>query len=173
MLPVAADVAADNRFEFGARGEVGFLQRGFGDAAVAEVAQAVRHAAHEQAFQLQRLVAGADDALGRAAADVDDQAFVARRRQAVRDAEVNQPRFFTPGDHFNRESQRGAGAAQELLAVLGDTQRVGADGAHAVRVKAAQSLAEAGETGQRAFLRFIVKLFVLAEARAEAHRFAQ
>ena len=40
-------------------------------------------------------------------------------------------------------------------------------------VKAAQSLAEAGETGQRAFLRFIVKLFVLAEARAEAHRFAQ
>jgi hypothetical protein len=76
-------------------------------------------------------------------------------------------------DHFNRESKRGAGAAQELLAVLGDTQRVGADGAHAVRVKAAQSLAEAGEAGQRAILRFIVKLFVLAEARAEAHRFAQ
>ena len=50
----------------------------------------------------QRIHAAADDELGRAAADVDDQPRLARGRQHVRDAEVDEPRLLVAGDDVDR-----------------------------------------------------------------------
>ena len=91
----------------------------------------------------------------------------------MRDTEIDQPRFFAAGDNLDRKAQCSAGAAYELTAVFGDAKRIGADGAHTVRIKAAKTFAEAGETGQCAFLRFVVEFFVLSETCAQAYRFAQ
>jgi hypothetical protein len=56
---------------------------------------------HADAAELQRFEAlgrhaAADDELGRAAADVDDEARLGRRRQLVRDAEIDEPRLLVP-----------------------------------------------------------------------------
>src|SRR3546814_10585781 len=58
-------------------------------------------AAQLQAFALQRLVALADDELGGAATNIDDQPVAARWRGTVGDPEIDQPCFFTPGNHFD------------------------------------------------------------------------
>ena len=65
--------------------------------AVGEEALRQRDAAEVQALELQRLEAVADDELGAAAADVDDQPARRLGRQRVRDAGIDQARLLDAG----------------------------------------------------------------------------
>ena len=70
----------------------------------------------------------------------------------MRGTDVDQTRFFAPGDDFDREPKRGLGLRQEGRRVLGDAQRVGRDGAHGLRLKTAQAFGEALQCFKRAHL---------------------
>src|SRR5690606_41247967 len=74
--------------------------------AVAEEAQRAGDAAHLQALGLQRLVALADDELGAAAADVDDEPALRRGCQVVRDAEVDQAGLLRSEEHTSELQSR-------------------------------------------------------------------
>src|SRR5918994_1519151 len=89
------------------------------------------------------------------------------------DAEVDQPRFFAPGDDFDRKAERLARLAQELRRVSGDAQRIGADRAHGVARQPAQPLAEPGERLERARLAGAVEPLVLRQPGAELDLLAQ
>ena len=158
---------------FAARGEFGLLEVGFVDLAVGEIAHAVADAAHVQAFQLVRLHAVADDEFGGAAADIHHQPFAFRLRQAVCDAEIDEARFFAPGDDVDGKAERRFGLLQKFGSILGDTQGVGADRAHRLARQAAQAFAEALQAGQCALLRGFVEALVFGQAGGQAHRFAQ
>ena len=81
------------RGELLARGELGRLHARLVDPAFGKVLQAEADAAHVQRLGELRLEAGADDELGRAAADVDHQAPLRGCGQRVRNAEVDEARF--------------------------------------------------------------------------------
>ncbi len=159
--------------QLGARGELRLFERALGELAVPEKLPRVRHAAHVEAVQPLRLEAFADDEFRRAAADVDHQPALAAHRQAVRDAEVNQARFFAPGDDFNREAERGFGFFKKRGRVFRHAQGVGAERAHVVGLKAAQAFGKALQAGDGARLRRLVQHFVSVQPGAQAHRLPQ
>ena len=66
-----------------------------------------------QALELQRLESFADDDLGAAAADVADQAAPGTCGHGVRDARVDEARFFDAGDDFDGMPERFARALDE------------------------------------------------------------
>ncbi len=143
------------------------LHGGPRDDSARKVTLAEAHAAHVKARELVRLEAAADDELGRAAADVDHEPALFRWRQAVLDADENEPRFFASRDHFDREAERDARELQERRRILRHAQRIGADGAHSVTIESAQPFAEAAQRGERALLRRGIEQLVIAEPRAE------
>ncbi len=149
------------------------LEALLGDLAVVETDGAQAHAAHRQAFEQQGIESLADHDLGRSAADVDHQPLVRAHGTGVHDAGVDQPRLFQPGDDFDGMTERGAGAFQEPALALGAAQGIGADHPHAVGMHGAQPLAEALETAQCALRRGIVQPPAVAQARGQAHHFAQ
>jgi hypothetical protein len=130
-------------------------------------------AAHVEAFQLLRFVAAADDELGRPATDVHHHALLGGGRQAVRHAQIDEPRLLLARHHFDRKPERAFGPRQEVLGVLRHAQRVGADGAYLRRIEATQALAETMQGVERALLGLLVEPFVGAQARGESHRLAQ
>ena len=75
----------------------------------------------------------ADDELGAAAADVDDQPATGLARHRVRDAEIDEARLLDAGDDFDRVAERLARAIEECALAPRPAQRVGADDAHAAR----------------------------------------
>jgi len=81
--------------DFGSRRQLRLLEILFAEPAFRKEFQAIAHAAHVQAFHLDRLDALADDELGRAAADIDHQAFMRCHGQTVADADENHACFFT------------------------------------------------------------------------------
>ena len=91
----------------------------------------------------------------------------------VHDAGVDQPRLFQSGDDFDGMAERGAGALQEPALALGAPQGIGADHAHAVGVHRAQPLPESLEAAQRTIGRGVVQPAAVAQARGQAHHFAQ
>ena len=124
---------ATMRLQLVARGELGLLHGALAHLAVRKEAQAVGDAAHEQAFELQRLVARADDELGRAAADVDDQPLFLRGGKLVGDAEIDEARLLASRHDLDREAERRLRLLEERRGVLRHAQRVGADRAHRAR----------------------------------------
>ncbi len=104
-----------------------------------------------QALHAHRIEAFAQDHLGGAAADVHHQAGAAGIGQAVGHAEVDKTRLFHPGDDLHRMAEHLFGVFDELTAVAGAAQGVGADHAHAAGRHVAQQLAEAGEAGHGPF----------------------
>ena len=159
---------ADDGLQLGARGKLRLLHGALAHLAVREEAQAVGDAAHEKAFEPERAIAGADDELGGAAADVHHQPLVLRRRQLVGDAEVDEARFLAARHDLDRKPERGLRAAQERGRVLGDAQGVGADRAHRPAVEVAQPLAEPLQARERPLLRGFVEPLVLGQARRPA-----
>ena len=97
----------------------------FGDLAVGKKARAEADATHVQAFEPLGREALADDEFGAAAADVDDEAVTAFVRRRVRDAEMDQARFFDARDDFDGMTERVAGTLEEHAAALGLAQGVG------------------------------------------------
>ena len=132
---------------------------------------------HADAAELQRLQAlgrhpAADDELGRAAADVDDEPRLGRRRQFVRDAEIDEARLFVAADDVDREAECGFGLRQEFRRILRDAERVGRDRAHGGRMQSRQPLAKALEACERRAPRGQRQVAFLVDARAEADRLA-
>src|SRR6185369_13368232 len=97
------------RFELEARGHAGTVEALLRDLAVAKESFAQRDAAHLQAFELERGETFADDQLGAAAADVDDQPPAGFARHGMRDAGVDEARLFHAGDDFDGMAERLAG----------------------------------------------------------------
>ena len=91
----------------------------------------------------------------------------------MRDAQIDQPRLFAPGDDFDRMAQRSFGLGNEDVGVLGDAQRRGADAADRLRRQAAQAFAKALQAGQCARLGGFVELLVVVESAGETHGFLQ
>ena len=120
-----------------------------------------------------RLIAGADDEFGGAAADVHHQTLFRRSRQAVGDAQVDQPRFLASGHDFDREAEGGLEPGHEFAGVLCHPQGVGADRAHRAGRQSAQALAEAFQAFDRARLRRIVEVLVGGQAGGEPYRLTQ
>ena len=122
---------ARDRFDLDARHGFRGLHRRGADRAVGE--ESLRHAdaADRQRFEPLGLETAADDELGRAAADVDDEPRLERARQLVRDAEVGEARLFVAADDVDRKADRALGARQELARVRRDAKRVRRDDAHA------------------------------------------
>ncbi len=171
--PAAPAEGRLHRFELEARGHAGPLEALLGDLAVAEESLAQRHAAHLQAFELERREPIADDQLGAAAADVDDQPPARLARHGMRDARVDEARLFHARNDFDGMPERLARPFEEGLLAAGDPQGVGAHDAHAARMHGAQALPESLQAGERARGRFLVDAAVLFDARSQAHHLAQ
>ena len=136
---------------------------------VLEKTHTVCNATQRQAFGMGRPQVGADDELGRAAADVDNQHPVAVGRQGVDDAGVNQACLFAARNHFYRKPQRGFGFGNEAADIFGNAESVGRHDAHLFRLEAAQPFAEFGQTFQGAFLRFFAQVFLFVQTGGKAH----
>ncbi len=172
LFPAGRAIGMRNARQLLARGQLGRLHMRLVDLAVGEILEAVREAAHVERFGELRIEAGADDELGRAAADVDDQPARGGGRHRVRHAEVDEARFLAAGDDLDREAEHRARLTQELRGILRDAQGVGADGAHALAREAAQPLGEFGQRLERRGLRGAVDALVGGEAATQAHHFA-
>ena len=129
-------------------------------------------AADLEGFDALGLEPAADDEFGRPAADVDDQTWLERARQLVRDAEINQARFFVPADDVDRKSKGVLGLRQKLACVFCHAKRIGRDCAHRRRVQAGEPFAEAREALKRGLHRRGFDATLCIEAGAEAQRFA-
>ena len=58
-------------------------------------------------------------------------------------ADPDQARFFAPGNHLNRKSERGLEGREDMPGIFCLTQGTGGNGAHRIRMKCAQALAKA------------------------------
>ncbi len=81
-----------------------------------------------------RLVAFADDELGAAAADIDDEKRAVRGIRVVRDAEIDQARLFDAGDDVDGVAERFLGLREECVGIARAAQRIRADHAHLMRL---------------------------------------
>jgi hypothetical protein len=104
----------DDGLQLAPRRQLRFLEGTLVDTAVGKKAQAEADAAHVERLQPDRFDVLADDELGRAAADIHHQLARLRIGQRMRHAEIDQARFLAPGDHLDREAERGLGLLQEL-----------------------------------------------------------
>ena len=138
-------------------GEPRALETLLAELAVGEVRAADADAADVQAFEMLRLVAFADDQLGAAAADVDDEIGAVRRIRVVRDAEIYQARLFDAGDDLDGMAERFLGLREECVGIARAAQRIGADDADLVRLHVAQPLTEPPQARERALLARVVE----------------
>ena len=171
FLPAEAAVTDRELLELGGDFGLRFLPALLRQFAVGEEAARGSDAAHLQAFAFQRGEIGADDEFGRTAADVHHQPALAARRMSVRDAEVDQSRFFAAGDDFDVVAQRGFRRHQEMLRQAQLAHRIGGDGAHARRRDGGQALAEARKAIECALQRFFAQAAAAVKAFGEAHVF--
>ena len=161
------------RRELASRREHRALHRLLAQLAAAEIRERPVHAAHVQAVRLERLETLAEHDLRRAAADVDDEPARRVVREVVRDAEVDEARFFGAGDDLDRVSERFRGAIEERARVARLPQRARADRAHAADRHRAEALAETREARERFLLHGLGQVLLRVEARGEAHALAQ
>src|SRR6185437_8779475 len=172
-VPAAAPKGRLHGLEFQARRHA---RRGHAlgrDLAVAEEALAQADAAHLQALQLERHQPLADDELGAAAADVQNQAPAGLARHGVRHAGVDEPRLLHAGDDLDGVPESLTGALEKSLLAVRHAQRVGAHDPHVVGAHVPQPLAEALQTGQGARRHLLVDAAVLLDARSQTHHLAQ
>src|SRR6185437_5987609 len=141
--------------------------------AVAEEALAQAHAAHLQALELERGEPLADDELGAAAADVHHQAPAGLARHGVRDARINESRLLHAGDDLDGMSERLAGALEEGLLAMGDTEGIRSNDTDAVRTHVAQPLAKTLQTRQSTRRHLLVDAAILLNSRGQAHHLTQ
>ena len=115
--------------------------------------------------------AAADDQFGRSAADVDDKALFARRRQGVGAARKDETGFFAAGDDFNRVPESFFGLGQKVGGVCGRAQSLCAHGADILRRNVFELFAEAPQRGKGTLLNFGREGVVGVDAARKAHRF--
>jgi len=111
--------------------------------------------------------------LGRAAAYVDYQALLGRRREAVRNAEVDQASLSRPNITSMGKPSVAFRLGEKGFGVFRHAQRARAHGAHRGARKAAQPLAEARERFQRPRFGRLIDAPVPRETCTQAHRISQ
>ena len=132
--------------ELRAGGDLRGAERRARVASIGEVAHREADAADPERLGHARLATPPDDHLGRAAADVDDEAR-ARGRLQEGDPVVDEARLLPAGDHLDRMAERRLGAHEEGVAVRGLAQRLRGDGAHVDGGGGGEGLRERGEAG--------------------------
>ena len=167
LAPMARRERLERFLELGAGGDLRFAKGALAEAAVGEVLHRQADAADLERLGLARPRAAADDHLGRAAADVDDQARHRRRLQAG-DAGEDEARFLAPGDDLDRLAEDGLRAQQEGVAVPRFAQRLRRDRAHLGRQEAVEAAREAGQAVEAARRRLFAQEAGGVEAGAEA-----
>ncbi len=172
FLPVHRRERFERLFQLGAGGDLRGAERRFAEAAVAEPAHRQADAADLERLGAHRGAAAAEDHLGGAPADVDDEARPVRGLQP-RDAGVDQPRLLAAGDHLDRQAERAARACEKGVAVARFAQRLRRDGAHALRREASQPLREPRQAIEAALHRFLAEHAVGVEPGAEPNRLLQ
>ncbi|KPY43871.1 Uncharacterized protein ALO56_05266 [Pseudomonas viridiflava] len=173
FIPLQAMQRVLDAHDFQAGGGVGLRVAGRCHLAVAEVALSETHAAHLQAFAQQRLETLTDDELGTAAADIGHEAFAGGVRQCVGDAQINEACFFAAGDDFHRVAEDFFGAVDEVVAVTGFAQGVGAHDAHGAERQAVDQLGEALEAVEAPLHRFFSELALFGNSGCQLHLLAQ
>ena len=167
-IPAAGPVGVERLVQHRLGGDLGHLERRWGELRVGEVPHGPGHAAHAVGLHDLRVETLAQDQLGGASADVHHEAALGGLWQRVRHALVDQPGFFAPGDDVDREAQDAFGLRQELGAVAGLAQGLGGNCAHVVLLEAGQPLAEARQAipatlhGRRGEVAFFVQATALA-----------
>ena len=139
--------------------------------AIGEKALRHAHASDIQRLEPLRLHAAPENELGRATPDVDDQPRSGGRWKHMRDADVDQPRFFVPADDVDGKSERALGSRQELAGIRCNAKRISRDGAYARRMQARESLAKPREASERGFHRLGADTPFFVERGAEAQGF--
>ena len=115
----------------------------------------------------------ADDDLGAAAADVDDEPALVDVGERVRHTQVDEPRFLLSRNDLDvmAEGLRRFGEHDSRLFDL--AQRVGAHGADLLRGDITDALAEFFESGIAALERFFAQRLVVGQPARETHALAQ
>ncbi len=162
-----AQLRCDRPHHF-ARGLFGALEIFLPEVAIAEVAFQPGDAAHRQAIQLRCLRAGAGDQFGAAAADVDDQPPI-RPAGGVRNAVINQPRFFFAADHLHRAAEDLLGDLQELIGVGRQAQRGGGDDADLLARNVLQAFREQPQALPAALHGLMRQVIVLIQPGRQTH----
>jgi hypothetical protein len=139
------------------------------EAAVGEVLHRQADAADLERLGAARPLAAAEDHLGRAAADVDDEARHARRLQ-LGHARIDEARLLAARDDLDRPAERRLGAGEEGVAVLRLAQRLRRDRADLARGEAVEPAREARQAVEAALRRLVAEEARGVEAAAEAHR---
>jgi hypothetical protein len=173
LLPAERLQLALHRSQLEGRGDLRALEGFVAELAVGEEAPRPRHAAHVEAGRLAGLEPFADDDLGAAAADVDDEPAARGVRRVMRHPEVDEPRLLAARDDLDRVAERLRRLAQELLAIVELAERRRADGTHGLPRHEPQALAEAPETIEGALRHGVVETTVLRQALGERHPLAQ
>ena len=153
-------------------GELGPAHALLADLAVREEAPAEGDATHAQALQRQGFEAFADDELGGAAADVDDQP-PSLLGQGVGRPQVDQARLLAAGDDLDAVAQLRLGALDEGLAVGRLAQGVGTHHPQVVGGDALEEGGEARQAAQRTLHGGVVQATLVVEAGGELHLLAQ
>jgi len=169
-LPTTLAVSELDGFEFLACGDLGRAHCLRIDAAAAEPALGVAHAAHVQALHLQRFEMTPEDELRAATTDIHHQAQLRFVLEAMRHTEIDEARFLVARDDVNRMAECCLGTGDEVPCIARLAQGVGADHADAARGQVADPFAELGEAVHGACHGLLVDVVVGIEARGEAHR---
>ena len=172
FAPVAGREGPERFLEFGAGGDLRVAKGPLGEASPGKVFHRQADAADLERLGLLGTNAASDDHLGRAAADVDDEARHLRRLQP-RHAGEDEARLFASGDDLDRSPEHGLRAQQEGVAVLRFTQRLRRHGAHLVRQEAFEPPGEAAQAFEAAQRRVVAEEAGGIEAGAQAHGFLQ
>lgn len=120
-----------------------------------------------------RRVPLAQDQLGRAPSDVHHQSPFIAVGQQVRNTQVNQAGFFSPGDHLDGKAQCLARLHQKRLAVARLAQGLGGHRAHLAGLKVGDALGKAGQAGQSACHRLLAQIALGIQAIALPDRFLE
>ena len=148
----------------------GLAQDGAGDLAAAEELLGERHAADLQRFTPFGLVVDADDALGGAAADVDDQPQLVIERQTVRRAQIDEAGLLTPGHHLDGVAQYRTGLLQKGADVVCHPEGVGGHGPEALQLQPLQPLGKAAQGLQRPLAGLVGQVEVFVQPGAQPDR---
>jgi hypothetical protein len=92
-------------------------------------------------------------------------------RNALGNAQVNQPRFFAPGDDIDAATQASFGNREESVGILEPAECLGANSPHVRRGYTPQSLTETGEASKGALLGFFIQPTLPIQAASQAHHF--
>ena len=145
FLPVLGLIAVANMGNFDTGTRIGLVKIGWVDIALGEAGMGIGHAAHLQALEALWLKPFADDELGAAAPDVDDQSSARVIGQCVCHAEIHQSCFFAAIDHIDPGAENGACWLRKLSAIFGHSQRIGTNNSDAIMIDTLEHLGEAGE----------------------------